>query len=641
MGSSAVLPCGLTPALNAKMFDLRWYKNDYNNPVLLYKDLKVQENPGDAQYRVSLIGELDKGNVSLRLENLTLADGGEYVCFVKSVIWYEKASVNLIVRVLGSFPLFSLAEFGDQVNVSCASAGWSPKPTLTWRDKRGRELATSHIYYKTESEWISCSVGLSDQEMVDSRVLPVKVTAMLLICIASLLICSAAASDFSVFSSNASVSERLGSSAVLPCGLSPSLNAELFKVRWHKNDYNNPVLLYEDLKIQENAGDPLYRGRVSLIGDLQKGNLSLKLENLTLADGGEYVCLVKSLTWYESVKVNLTIKELGSSPLFLMAEDGNQVNVTCRSNGWSPKPTLTWRDKGGRELTTSHIYYKTDSEGLVSVSSWLLLSPSESEWISCSVGLSDQEMKEGRVLPHKEIWREAFIATLVLSLFIVIVLTALLLFVRKGLFPHRPSHKNTKEDFPESTTEETLPLTGPGEESLRMWKKLRKDKVELTVDPETCKKPLTMAQDGGVFCGQLNKGDLSQTSPFPPALSKEGFSSGQKYWEVTVDQNEKSKKSWCVGVTQKPPTEETRTALCYKEHCGIYPSTDPHTQIPAEGHVTTLGLVLDFKHKTLSFINVDKESHLQTFRMNKMENSKYFALISPGTVDIHPVSFHS
>uniref|UniRef100_A0AAR2L733 Ig-like domain-containing protein n=1 Tax=Pygocentrus nattereri TaxID=42514 RepID=A0AAR2L733_PYGNA len=99
-GSSAVLPCGLTPALNAKMFDLRWYKNDYNNPVLLYKDLKVQENPGDAQYRgrVSLIGELDKGNVSLRLENLTLADGGEYVCFVKSDIWYEKASVNLIVR---------------------------------------------------------------------------------------------------------------------------------------------------------------------------------------------------------------------------------------------------------------------------------------------------------------------------------------------------------------------------------------------------------------------------------------------------------------------------------------------------------------------------------------------------------------
>ncbi|KAL6467303.1 hypothetical protein MHYP_G00251070 [Metynnis hypsauchen] len=472
------------------------------------------------------------------------------------------------------------------------------------------------------------------------------VTAMLLICIASLLICSEAASDFSVFASNALVSERLGSSAVLPCGLSPSLNVELFKVQWHKNDYNNPVLLYEDQK--ENTGNRQYRGRVSLIGDLQKGNVSLKLENLTLADGGEYVCLVKSLTWYESAKVNLTIKVLGSSPLFFMAEDGNQVNVTCKSNGWSPKPTLTWRDKGGRELTTSHIYYKTDSEGLVSVSSWLLLSPSESEWISCSVGLSDQEMKEGRVLPRKEIWREAFIATLVLLLFIIIIiiiiLTALLLLVRKGLFPHRSSHKNAKEvDFHESTTEETLPLTGLSEERLKMWKKLRKDKVKLTVDPETCKKPLTMGQDG-VYCGQLSKSDLSQSSSFPHALSKEAFSSGQNYWEVTVDQKEKSKKSWCVGVTQKPPTEETLTALCYdelNELGGIYPSTDPGTPIPVEDHFTTLGLILDFKHKTLSFINVDKESHLHTFTMKKMKNSKYFALISPGIKDKHPVSFHS
>uniref|UniRef100_A0AAR2JXT4 Ig-like domain-containing protein n=1 Tax=Pygocentrus nattereri TaxID=42514 RepID=A0AAR2JXT4_PYGNA len=454
---------------------------------------------------------------------------------------------------------------------------------------------------------------------------------MLLIFIASAVTFSAA--EFSVFVPNGSVSERKGSSAVLPCGLTPALNAKMFDLRWYKNDYNNPVLLYKDLKVQENPGDAQYRGRVSLIGELDKGNVSLRLENLTLADGGEYVCFVKSDIWYEKASVNLIVRVLGSFPLFSLAEFGDQVNVSCASTGWSPKPTLTWRDKRGRELATSHIYYKTDSKGLVSVSSWLLLSPSESEWISCSVGLSDQEMKEGRVLPRKEIWREAFIATLVLSLFIVIILTALLLLVRKGLFPPRPSHKNTKE-------EETLPLTGPSEERLMMWRKLRKNKVKLTVDPETCKKPLTMKQDGAsVYRGQLSKSDLFQSSSFPPALSKEGFSSGQTYWEVTVDQKENSKKSWCVGVTQKPPTEETLTALCYEEHCGIYPSTDPHTQIPAEGHVTTLGLILDFKHKTLSFINVDKESHLQTFRMNNMENSKYFALISPGMKDSYPVKF--
>ena len=97
-----------------------------------------------------------------------------------------------------------------------------------------------------------------------------------------------------------------------------------------------------------------------------------------------------------------------------------------------------------------------------------------------------------------------------------------------------------------------------------------------------------------------------------------------------MDQKEKSKKSWCVGVTQKPPTKETLTALYYEEQCGIYPSTDSRTQIPVEDHVTTLGLFLDFKHKTLSFINVDKQSHLYTFKMNNINNNKYFSLFRSG-----------
>ncbi|KAI4883836.1 hypothetical protein NFI96_020725, partial [Prochilodus magdalenae] len=169
------------------------------------------------------------------------------------------------------------------------------------------------------------------------------------------------ASEFSLTVPNGSVSEPLGSSAVLPCGLSPSLNAKTFEVQWHRNNHKNLVLLYKDLKVQETNGDGRYRGRASLIGELEKGNVSLKLENLTLADTGEYVCYVKSLTWYESATVNLTVKVLGSSPLFSLAKAGNQVNVTCVSGGWSPKPTVTWRESGGREVRHSHIHYTTDT----------------------------------------------------------------------------------------------------------------------------------------------------------------------------------------------------------------------------------------------------------------------------------------
>lgn len=118
-------------------------------------------------------------------------------------------------------------------------------------------------------------------------------------------------SEFTLVIPDASVSEPLGSTAILYCGLSPSLNARTFDVRWYKNgDYDNFVLFYNDQKTIENDK---YRGRVSLIGELDNGNVSLKLDNLTSLDGGEYTCYVKSISWYEKVNINLTVKGMRQS----------------------------------------------------------------------------------------------------------------------------------------------------------------------------------------------------------------------------------------------------------------------------------------------------------------------------------------
>ncbi|KAI4890987.1 hypothetical protein NFI96_031382 [Prochilodus magdalenae] len=413
IGSSVVLPCGLSTTLDIKSFEISWHRPDKKDtPVLLYKDLKVQENTGDPQYRgrVSLIGELGKGNASLKLENLTLADRGEHVCWVEGSTWYDMASVNLNITVVGSLPLLSFAEAGYQMNVTCASGGWSLKPTLTWRAKGGRELRNSVDHYKTEfsethtgKEIADWAMMLSCKAFIEKTItvsMVMKTALLVLLMLFDLLTCSSG--TFSLLVPDPSIPAKIGSSVVLPCGVSTTLDIRSYEVRWHRpNQLNNPVLLYKDLKVQENTGDPQYRGRVSLIGYLEKGNASLKLVNLTIADRGEYVCHVKSTEWYEKASMSLNFIVVGSPPVLSLVEDGEQINVTCTSSGWSPKPTLTWRDKGGRELEDSTVYHKTDSEGLVSVSSWLLVSPSESEWISCSVGLPDQEMKEGRVLPFK------------------------------------------------------------------------------------------------------------------------------------------------------------------------------------------------------------------------------------------------
>ncbi|XP_072526902.1 uncharacterized protein [Salminus brasiliensis] len=247
------------------------------------------------------------------------------------------------------------------------------------------------------------------------------------------LLTSSSADTFSLVVPDGSLSAQLGSSVVLPCALSPSLDSKDYEIRWYRpNNEDNPVLLYKDLQVQENAGHPQYRGRVSLVGDLLKGNVSLKLENLTLADRGEYVCFVSSYKWYEKKSDFLTIPVVGSPPLLTLGDVGDQVNITCESGGWSPNTTLIWKGKRGRELRNSVDHYTVDSEGLVSVSSWLMFSPTGSEWISCSVGLSDQEMREGRVLLFKPAsatlepgvspgWI-AFIILLVISLLVLALL---------------------------------------------------------------------------------------------------------------------------------------------------------------------------------------------------------------------------
>ncbi|XP_066510034.1 butyrophilin subfamily 1 member A1-like [Hoplias malabaricus] len=212
---------------------------------------------------------------------------------------------------------------------------------------------------------------------------------------------------------------------------------------WGSKGKENPVLLYRDLKVHETAGDPQYRGRVSLIGEPEKGNVSLKLDKFTLSDRGKYVCYVESDQWYDEAQCSVNIKVVGSSPVLSLAEDGDKVKVTCASEGWSPQPTLTWRDKGGRELRNSADHYRTDSEGLVSVSSWLRSSSSNSEWISCSVGLSEHEIKEGRVLPFISVsttgdspgWKYLAISLMIV---VIILIIAFIIFLKiRGLISQR------------------------------------------------------------------------------------------------------------------------------------------------------------------------------------------------------------
>ncbi|XP_051282808.1 uncharacterized protein LOC127378158 isoform X8 [Dicentrarchus labrax] len=224
LGDDVILPCCLQPSLNVERLTVEWSKPDLKpdpsdrlsrvDYVHLYRDrredmdMKLQSYVGRTE--LSKDG-LKSGDISLKILNVTLEDGGRYRCFIPKLNGPVKESVVTLVvgqpRVVGSLQPI-VAVLGDDV--------------------------------------------------------------------------------------------------ILPCRLQPSFNVELLTVEWSRPDLKpdpsdrlgrvDYVYLYRgrredtDMKLQS------YVGRTELSKDgLKSGDISLKILNVTLEDGGRYRCFIPKL----------------------------------------------------------------------------------------------------------------------------------------------------------------------------------------------------------------------------------------------------------------------------------------------------------------------------------------------------------
>ncbi|XP_069579911.1 butyrophilin subfamily 2 member A2-like [Brachyistius frenatus] len=190
-GHTTVLPCWLSPLQNAEDLEVRWYRGDFDRPIILYQAKKFDSSQ-HASYdgRVSFglkdaaSGGLKSGDVSLKLVNVSIADVGEYTCYVSSDRGYDSSSLRLSVTETGSSPLLSAVWKDDNMlNLSCESEGWYPQPVLRWSDGQ-RDLTPKSLVHHTASSrfvsvhsWllvrssseVSCSVGLTGKETKEAR----------------------------------------------------------------------------------------------------------------------------------------------------------------------------------------------------------------------------------------------------------------------------------------------------------------------------------------------------------------------------------------------------------------------------------------------------------------------------------------
>lgn len=101
VGDDVILPCHLEPSLNVEKLAVEWTRlhpgqdpSDYSHPMAvkdyihIYRDQKEHTDMKSRSYshRTSLFTEeLKHGNISLKIVNVTVADVGEYRCFLPTL----------------------------------------------------------------------------------------------------------------------------------------------------------------------------------------------------------------------------------------------------------------------------------------------------------------------------------------------------------------------------------------------------------------------------------------------------------------------------------------------------------------------------------------------------------------------------
>ncbi len=100
----------------------------------------------------------------------------------------------------------------------------------------------------------------------------------------------------------------------------------------------------------------------------------------------------------KNIRTSFSPPALGSTPVLLPKPlDDGRVNISCRSSGWYPEPSVTWTSDEGTVLRPGGSSHSRGADEMFSVHSWTAVSQSDTQLVSCSLSLRTGELKDGRL----------------------------------------------------------------------------------------------------------------------------------------------------------------------------------------------------------------------------------------------------
>ncbi|XP_068265224.1 butyrophilin subfamily 1 member A1-like [Nyctibius grandis] len=133
----------------------------------------------------------------------------------------------------------------------------------------------------------------------------------LLSCLVTLQVFQLGSADFRVVGPDRPLHATVGQDVVLPCHLSPRVDARRVEIRWIRQLSSETVHHYQNGEDQYVEQMKEYAGRTELVRDgLSGGRLDLRIIGLRPSDDGEYVCTVKDAASYGEAIVDLEVTGL-------------------------------------------------------------------------------------------------------------------------------------------------------------------------------------------------------------------------------------------------------------------------------------------------------------------------------------------
>ncbi|XP_078086642.1 butyrophilin-like protein 10 [Mustelus asterias] len=181
---------------------------------------------------------------------------------------------------------------------------------------------------------------------------------------------------------------RVGEDLITPCYFYSQYEPQLISVLWERLGPRRLVHQYHISGSLLDQQDAAYRKRTQMFeNEIAEGNVSLRLNNISLLDTGTYRVNVSATSGKSYKDITIKVGAIGHSPRFYsFVTKRNHSVLICESVGWYPAPSVTWQNWRGRNITKYWQTHEMDSrDGMVRVRSAMEFPTGSNGSYTCSI----------------------------------------------------------------------------------------------------------------------------------------------------------------------------------------------------------------------------------------------------------------